>query len=264
MSFKMKYAITPKYLTKPSKRRSGIKMPRVGFVVAHDTGNDGSSAKDNINYYENSRNDMSASAHIFVDHTGIYECIPALTGTPEKAWHVIYNKPIDNQMFGDDANDVGIGVELCYSYKKGSINNEESYKRYVWLLAYICYKFKLDVAKSIVGHHILDPQRKSDPQNALSKMGKSYNQLLKDVVKEYYDCLSDDQVKEEIILKLQQWQIDAANSAIDSLSQKKVIDGSNYILNNPEDWKKKVKDNPEQIVNDMSWLFFVLLDRITK
>ncbi|WP_235929795.1 hypothetical protein [Chengkuizengella marina] len=52
-----------------------------------------------------------------------------LTDTPEKAWHVQYQKPLDNQLFGDDANDIAAGVELCYSYKRGCINNEESYKR---------------------------------------------------------------------------------------------------------------------------------------
>lgn len=187
MPFQMKYKITPMYLTTPSKRRSGIKMPKVRFVVAHDTGNAGSTARGNVRYYENSRNQMSASAHIFVDDKEIIECIPALTGTPEKAWHVMYDKPIDNQLFGDDANDVAIGIELCYG---GKINNEEAYKRYVWVLAYTCYKFNLNPAKHITGHFILDPKRKTDPENALKKMGKSFKHLINDVVKEYNKCLS--------------------------------------------------------------------------
>jgi N-acetylmuramoyl-L-alanine amidase len=187
MSFKMKYSVTPQYLTAPSERRSGIKIPKVRFVVAHDTGNASSTAKGNVKYYENSRNDMSASAHIFVDDKEIIECIPALTGTPEKAWHVMYNKPKDNQLFGDDANDVAIGIELCYG---GQINNEEAYKRYIWVLAYTCYKFGLNPAKDITGHFILDPERKTDPENALRTMGKSFKQLINDVVKEYNDCLS--------------------------------------------------------------------------
>ncbi|MDP5274459.1 peptidoglycan recognition protein family protein [Chengkuizengella axinellae] len=187
-------------------------MPKVGFIVAHDTGNDGSTALQNITYYENTNNVMSASAHIFVDDTGIYECIPLLTGTPEKAWHVLYEKTLDNQKFGDDANDIAAGVELCYSHLRGGIKNEESYKRYVWVLAYICNKFGLDPTTSIIGHHILDPQRKTDPQNALSKMGKSYDQLLQDVVKEYYDCLP----KEEVVMKLKQWQIEMAHQSIEN------------------------------------------------
>ncbi|MCX7610272.1 MAG: N-acetylmuramoyl-L-alanine amidase [Ignavibacterium sp.] len=202
MSFQMKYTVTPTYLTPNTKRRSGIQMPAVKFIVAHDTGNPGSTAKGNVSYYNRSANDMSASAHIFVDDKEIIECIPALTGKPEKAWHVLYNRTEDNGLYGDDANDVAIGVELCYG---GKINNEEAYKRYVWVLAYICYKFNLDPSKHITGHFILDPQRKTDPENALKTMGKSFKQLLEDVKKEYNNCLqtSKQQVKTQTTQKTQ-------------------------------------------------------------
>jgi hypothetical protein len=60
-----------------------MKMPGpVRFVVAHDNGNPGSTAAGNVKYYENSRNEKSASAHLFVDDQEILECIPALTGPP--------------------------------------------------------------------------------------------------------------------------------------------------------------------------------------
>ncbi|UVI32102.1 N-acetylmuramoyl-L-alanine amidase [Paenibacillus spongiae] len=188
--FKEKYQITPKYLSKPSKRRSGIKMTKVRFIVAHDTGNKNSTAIGNIGYYQNSRNDMSASAHIFLDDKGIWECIPALTGTPEKAWHVLYEKPNDNAMYGYEANNCAIAVEYCYG---DNINANEAYKRYVWVLAYICFKFGLNPSKDIVGHHILDPQRKSDPKSGLAHSGRTYEQLLIDVVKEYEDCTKEEE-----------------------------------------------------------------------
>jgi N-acetylmuramoyl-L-alanine amidase CwlA len=188
MSFKMKYEIKKDYLTSGSKRRSGAKMPKVGFMVAHDTGNPNSTAEGNVGYYERSRNDQSASAHIFVDDNSIVECVPFLTGTPEKAWHVIYNVTTDNKMYGDDANDIAGGVELCWG---SNINAAEAYKRYVWVLAYACYKFKLNPAKAIVGHEVLDPARKIDPSNGLKKMGSGYTyaRLLKDVVNEYNECI---------------------------------------------------------------------------
>jgi len=186
MSFKMKYKIEQKLLPKGTKRRSGILMPRVGFVVAHDTGNPGSTALNNVNYYTNSANTESASAHTFIDDSMIIECIPATIGTPEKAWHVLYNRPLDNQLFGDDSNNIAIGVELCYG---GKVNNKESYKRYVWYIAYVCYKFNLDPAVKITGHFILDPGRKTDPgKNSLPKMGITWEQFLKDVVTEYREC----------------------------------------------------------------------------
>ncbi|NBI30261.1 peptidoglycan recognition protein family protein [Chengkuizengella marina] len=253
MSFKIKYPITKKYLTTGTKRRSGIMLAKLEFIVAHDTGNDGSTALQNINYYENSKNTISASAHIFVDDKGIYECIPLLTGPPEKAWHVQYQKPIDNELFGDDANDIAAGVELCYSNNHGNINNEDAYKRYVWVLAYLCYKFGLDPAKKIIGHHILDPKRKTDPQNAFLKMEKSYEQFLQDVVIEYFECLS----KQETLMKLEGWKLQVALDSLNNLSKK-------GLLSNVEKWKEKVIECPEQIIKEMPWLFFVMLDRISQ
>ncbi|WP_051317005.1 SH3 domain-containing protein [Ectobacillus panaciterrae] len=184
MSFNMKYTVTLRYLTAPSLRRSGVAMNDVVFIVAHDTGNENSTAAQNVRYYESSRNDLSASAHLFVDDREILECIPVLTGSPEKAWHVRYNVPYDNDRFGADANDSAVSVELCFS-TDGSIDNEEAYKRYVWVLAYICYRFGLDPATSIAGHEELDPTRREDPSTALRLTGRTFEDLVRDVVLEY-------------------------------------------------------------------------------
>lgn len=186
MGFKMKYAITTNYIPTGTKRRSGIKMVggKPNFGVLHDTGNESSTADANVRYYINSRNEMSASAHTFIDDKAIIECIPLTTGTPEKAWHVLYNVTTDNNLFGADANDKAAGVELCFG---GKINFAEAYKRYVWYNAYLAYKFGFSPTR-FVGHHILDPGRKSDPVNALKRYGKTYEQLLKDIVTEYNEC----------------------------------------------------------------------------
>ena len=186
MSFEMKYDIKRDYLKKGSKKRPGNNVS-IGFIVAHDTGNPGSTARGNVNYYKDVQYDSYASAHLFVDDKEIIECVPLLTGKAERAYHVIYDVTTDNRMYGDDANDIAGGVELCWG---GKINNKEAYKRYVWVLAYICYKYNLNPAKAIVGHKILDPGRKVDPHNGLSKTGGSYYKLLKDVVAEYNACTS--------------------------------------------------------------------------
>lgn len=220
MSFKMKYSITPKYLTPGTKRRSGIKAHNIKFIVAHDTGNKGSTALNNVNYYENTKNEQSASAHLFVDDKNIYECIPALTGTPEKAWHVLYNKTKDNEMFGCDANDAAIGVEYCYG---SNINSDEAYKRYIWVMAYICYKFNLDPKKSIVGHCILDPERKTDPRTGLADSKRTYDQMLKDVVAEYEDCISTNVKDDEPMTKEEKMAFDNLCAQVESLSKSKEI-----------------------------------------
>lgn len=184
MAFNMKYTITSDLLPKGTNRRGGTKIGKVLFSVAHDTGNPGSTAKQNVKYYKNSPT-VLASAHIFSDDVDIIECVPALLSAPEKAWHVLYNVTTDNAMYGDDANDAAIGVEMCWG--KG-IDSAKSYARYVWVLAYICYKFKLDPKRDIVAHEQLDPKRKIDPSNGLRYMGKTYNQLITDVVAEYKAC----------------------------------------------------------------------------
>lgn len=182
MPFAKSYTITPRYLPKNTLRRSGIPMPRVSFIVAHDSGNPGATAQANVAYYERTKNDIQASAHIFVDDREIIECIPALTGPPEKAWHVRYDVPEDNIRFGADANDVAIAVEYCYG---GAIDAQEAYTRYVWTLAAICHRFNLPPDRSIVGHFQLDPSRRTDPVSGLAASGRTYDQLLRDVVLEY-------------------------------------------------------------------------------
>ncbi|MCP3776721.1 hypothetical protein NLX71_26135 [Paenibacillus sp. MZ04-78.2] len=95
-------------------------------MVAHDTGNPGSTVAGNVSYYERSRHVVSASAHLFVDDREIIECIPFLTGAREKAYHVVYDVLKDNELYGCNANDAAGGVELCYGPR---LNLNEAYKR---------------------------------------------------------------------------------------------------------------------------------------
>ncbi len=186
MAFKEKYRVVPRYLAAGTKRRSGkLISPTVKFIVAHDTGNPNSTAHSNVRYYQSSVNEMSASAHLFVDDREIIECVPALTGTPEKAWHVLYGVVADNNLYGYNANDTAIGVEYCYGT---NINADEAYNRYVWVMAYICYRFTLDPRKAIVGHFFLDPLRKTDPVTGLAHSRRTYEQLLRDVADEFTAC----------------------------------------------------------------------------
>jgi N-acetylmuramoyl-L-alanine amidase len=152
--------------------RSGEKLESVKFIVSHSTGNPGSTAYANRNYFNNRQ--PSASAHTFIDDRYILEIIPL----DEKAWHVLYEKPNDNRMFGVDANDAAIGVELCYG---GNIDFTEAYKRYVWYHAYLCQKFNLDPFKHIVPHSTLDRERRSDPLDTFRLYGVTWDEFITDV-----------------------------------------------------------------------------------
>ncbi len=187
MTFRKKYPITAKFLTANSKRRSGAKTNEIKFIVAHDTGNPSSTAKNNVDYYERTRNDQYAAAHFFVDDKEILECIPAVSEDTEKAAHVKRRRVEDNLLYGDDANDVAIGVEYCFG---NNIDADEAYSKYVWLLAYLCYYFKLNPTISIVGHFILDYHDRTDPIFGLAHSGRDYGNLLKDVAQEYYECIN--------------------------------------------------------------------------
>jgi N-acetylmuramoyl-L-alanine amidase len=223
--FKMKYEITPMYLTPKTKRRPAEPLDAIQFVVAHDTGNPNSTAIGNVKYYEQCNNVDYASAQLFVDDKNIIECIP--TGlinneTPEKAWHVVYNTKVDNYLFGCEANDAAIGIEYCFG---DNIDAQESYKRFIWVTAYICYKYKLDPKTKITGHHILDPSRKIDPKNGLKKsLGITYEQYLLDVVKEYENCTNEVSIlsvqEDEDIMKLTQDQWSRLGNSIDGWFKK--------------------------------------------
>lgn len=176
MADRNKYVITRDYINKgksrPKEKNSGIK-----FIVAHDTGNPGSTAYGNRAYF--AKNVVSASAHTFIDDDVILEIIPL----DEKAWHVRYVVTTDNILFNGDANDHAIGVELCWG---GRITFLEAYSRYVWYHAYLCKRFNLDPEADIVAHSTLDPSRRRDPENALNRYGITWNEFISDVTASFH------------------------------------------------------------------------------
>uniref|UniRef100_UPI0001850AAE peptidoglycan recognition protein family protein n=1 Tax=Bacillus coahuilensis TaxID=408580 RepID=UPI0001850AAE len=125
------YTINRDYISKGASR-PGTKNNTIRFLVAHDTGNPGSTAYGNRSYFQNVQ--PSASAHTFIDDKYILEIIPL----DEIAYHVRYNVDMDNRLYGADANNAAIGVELCWG---GSINFNESYSRYVWYFGYLINKY---------------------------------------------------------------------------------------------------------------------------
>ena len=168
--------IIQKYLPTGTKRRSGNLIKGVAFIVAHDTGNPNSTALSNVNYYTNSANEESASAHSFVDDLGVIECIPHT----EKAWHVRYNILKDNELFGMDANDWALGIELCF-FPGYAERTQKAYDNYVNYIAGLIVKHKIDAKTHLVGHYLLDPTRRTDPLNAFKYLKKEWSDFEEDV-----------------------------------------------------------------------------------
>ncbi len=167
----MSYSITYDYI-KLGNARPGTKLDGPFFGVAHDTGNPGTSARSNRNYFNNQQ--PSASAHVFIDDKEILVIIPL----DEKAYHVQYGTQLENVRFGRESNDAAIGVELCWG---GGINFQEAYRRYVWFWGYLCKRYNWRPQEKIASHKQLDPGRRTDPDNALNRYGITFNQFLKDV-----------------------------------------------------------------------------------
>lgn len=180
--YNLEMNILQKYIPKGLRRGGELITPKVLFIVAHDTGNDGATGANHVSYYNNTYNDQQVSAHAFVDDVAVYEVIPL----NEKAWHVRYNVDTDNKIYGYDANDTAIGVELCYS-TKGNIDNLKAYTNYCEYMAYLCLKYGLDPQKQIVAHAKLDPSRRTDPMNAFQFLtgGKTWDSFIVDVMKVY-------------------------------------------------------------------------------
>ncbi|MCP3776720.1 N-acetylmuramoyl-L-alanine amidase [Paenibacillus sp. MZ04-78.2] len=70
--------------------------------------------------------------------------------------------------------------------------SERGVQAVIWVLAYACYRYGLNPATDITGHHILDPARKTDPVNALRLLGKTFRQFVDDVVAEYQECTQEE------------------------------------------------------------------------
>jgi N-acetylmuramoyl-L-alanine amidase len=182
-----------------------------------------------------------------VDHKDIIECVPALTGAPEKAWHVLYGVPRDNVLYGVNANDAAIGVEYCYGSK---INSDEAYDRYVWVLAKLCHSFSLNPSRDIIGHHLLDPKRKTDPQTGLMRSRRSYEQLLRDVVTEYDRCLGQaprppeltrETGEAKVAVRLRMRERPDTRSAVKGVLEPNAVIRFNSIVENGE----SINNNPE-------------------
>ncbi|MED1954600.1 glycoside hydrolase family 73 protein [Brevibacillus centrosporus] len=63
-----------------------------------------------------------------------------------------------------------------------------------------------------------------------------------------------------VMKAIEDWKLQLADKAIDSLSQEKGECGQ-FILQNAEDWKKRLRSDPQSVLEDLPWLVFVLVDR---
>ncbi|MED1801766.1 M23 family metallopeptidase [Brevibacillus porteri] len=83
-------------------------------------------------------------------------------------------------------------------------------------------------------------------------------------LREYYQSVDKpvDRGDEDTVKALEPWKLQLADKALDSLASKKDTEGK-ALINNAEEWKKRLRTEPQAVLEDMSWLIFVLVDRST-
>lgn len=163
----MAYEIVQKFI---GKNRSGQALTPIGMVV-HDTDTKGATAENERTYFNN--NNVSASAHAFIDWNSIIETVP---GT-EVAWHA-----------GPSANHKFIGVELCVPANQDVNKFNEVWNRAVWYFAYkFVNKLKINtVTKDNLMSHAEVSQKwhetdHTDPISYFKQFGKTVDQFRSEV-----------------------------------------------------------------------------------
>lgn len=143
-------------------------------VVAHSTATPEASAEAEASYFARNWKARRAFVHFFVD----WDSIVQTADIDYRAWGA-----------GEEANDRFVHVELCETSDRDKF--QESYKRYVWLLAWILHRRRLDVSRrgSLWTHHdvtrYLGDTDHTDPDAYLKKHGVTVDQFIRDVQEEY-------------------------------------------------------------------------------
>jgi N-acetylmuramoyl-L-alanine amidase len=145
---------TDKFIKPSPYSRSQTKLTGVKKLVLHFTANNGGTAKNHFDYFNNLK-DRYASAHLFVDKIEALCIIPL----NEVAFHCNDGTFRGVPELKPNGNLLSIGVEMCME-KDGSFH-PDMIKRTEDVFVELCKKFNLDPLKDIVRH--FDVTRKNCP-----------------------------------------------------------------------------------------------------
>jgi N-acetylmuramoyl-L-alanine amidase len=129
---------TVELLTPNEYSRPGTAMEKINGIVIHYTANPGTTAKNNRDYFEGLKDSQltKASSHFVVGIEGeVIQCIPSS--------EISY---ASNQRNGDT-----ISIEVCHPDESGEFT-KETYDSLVYLVAWLCGKFDLQV-DDVIRHY---------------------------------------------------------------------------------------------------------------
>ena len=108
--------ITKGKLPNPKNYKSG-RSQYIKYIVIHYTANKGDTAANNVKYFAN--NEVSASAHYFVDEKHIYSSVPV----GDAAWHCGGGRQSNSggSFYKKCTNQNSIGIEMCLLDKSGLV-----------------------------------------------------------------------------------------------------------------------------------------------
>lgn len=146
---------TKRFLSVNKFSRPGTKLSAVRGIVVHYTGNAGSSALQNRDYFESLKNQSEenaryASAHFVVGLQGeVMQCLP----TNEVAYHAGAKKYVSGiqDKLGSYPNASTIGIEMCHPCADGRFT-KETYESAVELSALLLRKFQLNPLTDLYRH----------------------------------------------------------------------------------------------------------------
>lgn len=116
----------------------------IKYIVIHYTGNDGDTAKNNVDYY--ARESLKTSAHYFVDENEIWQSVK----DEDTAYHCGAKVYIHKEC----RNSNSIGIELCSrQYRDGNYYfKEETLKRGAELTKQLMRKYNIP-AENVIRHY---------------------------------------------------------------------------------------------------------------
>lgn len=227
MSIKVIEDLIPK--TNPN--RPGQKMTPT-YITIHDTGNTDATANAMMHarYLKNLRT-TSPSWHYTVDDDVVVQHLP----NTENAWHA-------GDGFNGPGNRHSIGIEICMNQ---GIDRAKAEMKAQQLIAMLMLQYKIPI-KNVVQHNHWSG--KNCPQVIRSR-ANGWANFINGVQAAY------EQLTNPAKVAVDGWQKKLAFEAIDSLC-------SQGLLKDAEQWKNKTLSG--DLMNDMPWLFWIMLDRIAK
>lgn len=251
--------ITDMLLTNKNAR-PGTKIIPKGLAL-HWTANEGrgANALANRNYFNNPTTE--ASAHYIVDDKQIIRCLPET----EMGYHVGAKtyKPDALAKLSPYPNNCTIGIEMCVNqdgdfkamYQRTVALAADILKHYGWGVDKLWRHYDI-TGKNCPAYFVSDDKAKQYTGLTALQAWEKFKQDVQCTIKGRANVDKPVENRQEG-LKLEDWERDAGLQAIDRLATK-------GLLNDPDEWKRRLTDDPQGVLSELPWLFFTLLDRVTE